>query len=133
MMSERQAGLPTAAQRSHLVRHPCCMWVSPICVRCTPDTHMQANPLVYFDIQLGRDGDAVQLGRVTIELKEDVVPRTAKVGGSRAACGLASRHKSLPSAAEGSALGLSALVSCRGKSQGEEARVRPGLTADCCR
>jgi peptidyl-prolyl isomerase F (cyclophilin D) len=37
-----------------------------------------ANPLVYFDIQLGRYGDGTALGRVVVELKEDVTPRTAK-------------------------------------------------------
>jgi hypothetical protein len=41
----------------------------------------QANPLVYFDIALGRYGDAVPLGRIVMELKEDVVPRTTGGGG----------------------------------------------------
>jgi hypothetical protein len=36
----------------------------------------QANPLVYFDIALGRYSDAVPLGRIVMELKEDVVPKT---------------------------------------------------------
>ncbi|KAK9843704.1 hypothetical protein WJX81_003084 [Elliptochloris bilobata] len=35
------------------------------------------NPLVFFDLQLGRYGDAVKLGRVIMELKADVVPKTA--------------------------------------------------------
>lgn len=34
--------------------------------------------MVYFDLQLGRYGDAVPLGRVVMELKADVVPRTAE-------------------------------------------------------
>ena len=37
-----------------------------------------ANPLVYFDIQLGRYGDATKLGRIVMELKEDVTPQTAE-------------------------------------------------------
>lgn len=41
-----------------------------------------ANPLVYFDLQLGRDaedlGGAAPLGRITFELKADVVPKTAE-------------------------------------------------------
>lgn len=37
-----------------------------------------SNPLVYFDIKLGRYGDAVPLGRIVMELKEDVVPKTAE-------------------------------------------------------
>uniref|UniRef100_A0A383W8Y0 PPIase cyclophilin-type domain-containing protein n=1 Tax=Tetradesmus obliquus TaxID=3088 RepID=A0A383W8Y0_TETOB len=37
-----------------------------------------ANPLVFFDIALGRYGDAVPLGRIVMELKEDVVPKTAE-------------------------------------------------------
>jgi len=37
-----------------------------------------ANPLVYFDIALGRYGDATPLGRVVMEVKEDVTPQTAK-------------------------------------------------------
>ncbi|KAF8066173.1 hypothetical protein HT031_002495 [Scenedesmus sp. PABB004] len=37
-----------------------------------------ANPLVYFDLALGRYGDAVPLGRVVMELKADVTPRTAE-------------------------------------------------------
>ncbi|GAB4822769.1 hypothetical protein N2152v2_009815 [Parachlorella kessleri] len=36
------------------------------------------NPLCYFDIKLGRYGDAVALGRIVMEIKEDVVPKTAK-------------------------------------------------------
>lgn len=38
----------------------------------------QANPVVFFDLQLGRYGNATKLGRVTMELKADVVPKTAE-------------------------------------------------------
>ncbi|GLC43998.1 hypothetical protein PLESTB_000218300 [Pleodorina starrii] len=37
-----------------------------------------ANPLVYFDIKLGRYGDATPLGRIVMELKQDVTPKTAE-------------------------------------------------------
>ena len=37
-----------------------------------------ANTLVYFDIQLGRYGDATKLGRITMELKEDTTPKTVR-------------------------------------------------------
>lgn len=33
---------------------------------------------MYFDIKLGRYGDATPLGRIEIELKEDVTPKTAE-------------------------------------------------------
>mmetsp|Transcript_10060 Transcript_10060/g.30115 ORF Transcript_10060/g.30115 Transcript_10060/m.30115 type:complete len:300 (+) Transcript_10060:88-987(+) len=36
-----------------------------------------ANPVVFLDIALGRYGDATQLGRIVIELKNDVVPKTS--------------------------------------------------------
>ena len=36
------------------------------------------NTLVYFDINLGRYGDSIPLGRVVFELKEDITPRTAE-------------------------------------------------------
>mmetsp|Transcript_21609 Transcript_21609/g.51611 ORF Transcript_21609/g.51611 Transcript_21609/m.51611 type:complete len:285 (-) Transcript_21609:173-1027(-) len=36
------------------------------------------NPMVFFDIKLGRYGDAVPLGRVVMELKTDVTPKTAE-------------------------------------------------------
>ncbi|GBF94836.1 peptidyl-prolyl cis-trans isomerase mitochondrial [Raphidocelis subcapitata] len=36
------------------------------------------NPLVYFDLKLGRYGDATPLGRVVMELKADVTPKTAE-------------------------------------------------------
>ena len=36
------------------------------------------NPVCYFDIQLGRYGDATKLGRITMELKADVTPKTAE-------------------------------------------------------
>jgi hypothetical protein len=39
---------------------------------------MQENPLVYFDINVGRYGDATKLGRVVMELKADVAPKTAE-------------------------------------------------------
>ena len=37
-----------------------------------------SNPLVYFDVSLGRYGTGTPLGRIVIELKEDVCPRTAE-------------------------------------------------------
>lgn len=37
-----------------------------------------ANPKVFFDIKLGRYGDSVPLGRIVMELKADVVPKTAE-------------------------------------------------------
>ena len=37
-----------------------------------------ANPVVFLDIALGRYGDATQLGRILIELKKDVVPKTSE-------------------------------------------------------
>jgi peptidyl-prolyl isomerase F (cyclophilin D) len=36
------------------------------------------NPLVYFDIKLGRYGEGTPLGRITMELKKDIVPETAE-------------------------------------------------------
>jgi hypothetical protein len=39
-----------------------------------------ANALVYFDLQLGRYGDATPLGRVVMELKEDTTPKTVSGG-----------------------------------------------------
>ena len=36
-----------------------------------------ANPLVYFDVALGRDA-ATPLGRIVMEIKADTVPKTAK-------------------------------------------------------
>ena len=38
----------------------------------------QENPQVFFDLQLGRYGDATPLGRVVMELKADIVPKTAE-------------------------------------------------------
>ncbi|KAG2443233.1 hypothetical protein HYH02_009306 [Chlamydomonas schloesseri] len=35
-------------------------------------------PLVYFDINLGRYGDATPLGRIVMEVKADVTPKTAE-------------------------------------------------------
>ena len=35
------------------------------------------NPLVYFDLKLGRYGEGTPIGKIIIELKEDVCPRTA--------------------------------------------------------
>lgn len=37
-----------------------------------------ANPVVYLDIKLGRYGDGTPLGRICIELKDDIVPQTAE-------------------------------------------------------
>mmetsp|Transcript_10855 Transcript_10855/g.27459 ORF Transcript_10855/g.27459 Transcript_10855/m.27459 type:complete len:299 (+) Transcript_10855:171-1067(+) len=37
-----------------------------------------SNPLVYFDIKIGRYGEGTQLGRIVMELKEDVTPKTAE-------------------------------------------------------
>jgi len=48
-------------------------WFSPPLGAPNPE-----NPLVYFDVQLGRYGDAIKLGRVVMELKMDVCPRTAE-------------------------------------------------------
>ena len=39
---------------------------------------MQENPLIYFDLSLGRYGGGTSLGRVVVELKADVVPKTAQ-------------------------------------------------------
>lgn len=39
---------------------------------------VKGNPLVYFDVALGRYGDSTPLGRVVIELKADVTPKTAE-------------------------------------------------------
>ena len=39
---------------------------------------MQANPVVFFDIKLGRYGAGTPLGRIEIELKADVTPKTAE-------------------------------------------------------
>ncbi|KAG2497290.1 hypothetical protein HYH03_004873 [Edaphochlamys debaryana] len=36
------------------------------------------NPLVFFDIKLGRYGDSTPLGRIVMELKADVTPKTAE-------------------------------------------------------
>ena len=36
------------------------------------------NPLVFMDIKLGRYGEGTPLGRIVIELKEDVTPQTAE-------------------------------------------------------
>lgn len=45
---------------------------------CRSHLCYQDNPIVYFDIKLGRYGDATPLGRIEIELKEDVTPKTAE-------------------------------------------------------
>jgi len=37
-----------------------------------------SNPLVYFDIKLGRYGEGTPLGRIVMELKTDVTPKTAE-------------------------------------------------------
>jgi peptidyl-prolyl isomerase F (cyclophilin D) len=36
------------------------------------------NPIVYFDIKLGRYGDGIPIGRIVMELKSDVTPKTAE-------------------------------------------------------
>lgn len=38
----------------------------------------EENPLVYFDIKLGRYGEGTKLGRVVFELKSDITPKTAE-------------------------------------------------------
>lgn len=38
---------------------------------------MQENPLVFFEMQLGRYSDGVPLGRIVMELKKDTTPKTA--------------------------------------------------------
>jgi cyclophilin family peptidyl-prolyl cis-trans isomerase len=43
-----------------------------------PRLTLQDNPVVFFDIKLGRYGDATPLGRIEIELKADVAPKTAE-------------------------------------------------------
>lgn len=53
------------------------MWRSCHEVCFSSPTRPQANPLVYFDIKLGLYGDATPLGRIVMELKQDVVPKTA--------------------------------------------------------
>ena len=49
-----------------------------------------ANALVYFDIQLGRYGDATPLGRIVMELKEDTTPKT--VSTVQYCCTYARKH-----------------------------------------
>lgn len=39
---------------------------------------VQSNPQVYLDLQLGRSSGATPLGRIVVELKADVVPKTAE-------------------------------------------------------
>ena len=48
---------------------------APAPAGCSP---VQANPVVFFDIKLGRYGEGTPLGRVEIELKADVTPLTAE-------------------------------------------------------
>ncbi|PRW58429.1 Peptidyl-prolyl cis-trans isomerase [Chlorella sorokiniana] len=36
------------------------------------------NPIVWFDMRLGRYGDATPLGRIEIEVKQDICPKTAE-------------------------------------------------------
>jgi hypothetical protein len=43
-----------------------------------PPPAPQANPQVFFDLQLGRGASGEKLGRVVMELKADVTPRTAE-------------------------------------------------------
>lgn len=49
----------------------------PPCTSLTINA-LQNNPLVYFDMKLGRYGDGQPLGRIVMELKEDVTPKTAE-------------------------------------------------------
>ena len=49
------------------------IFLSHSCCPCA----LQSNPKVYLDLQLGRS-NATPLGRIVVELKEDVVPKTAK-------------------------------------------------------
>lgn len=65
-----------------------------------------ANPVVFLDIALGRYGDATQLGRIVIELKNDVVPKTSdnflqlcqkEPGQARSSAPLLPSHHSLGS------------------------------------
>ena len=41
-------------------------------------TNEQTNPLVYFDMQLGRGSSGTKLGRIVMELKADAAPKTAE-------------------------------------------------------
>lgn len=45
------------------------------------------NPVVFFDISLGRYGDSTPLGRIEIELKQDVCPKTVPTTNIHAAGG----------------------------------------------
>ena len=47
---------------------------------CLSASLLQGNPLVYFDIKLGRYGDAQPLGRIVMELKKDVSQPSAEDG-----------------------------------------------------
>jgi hypothetical protein len=64
-----EPGPPRCALSAPHPRRPCS------CARAQTDAlgpstpHPQENPLVFFDIQLGRYGDATPLGRIVMELK----------------------------------------------------------------
>lgn len=49
----------------------------PSCVSPFTNQHTQNNPLVYLDWQLGRGAAATPLGRTVLELRADIVPKTA--------------------------------------------------------
>lgn len=49
---------------------------------CAPAALLQSNPLVYFDIALGRYGDATPLGRIVMEVKADVTPKARDLMGA---------------------------------------------------
>jgi len=46
--------------------------------RTNERTNEQTNPLVYFDMQLGRGSSGTKLGRIVMELKADAAPKTAE-------------------------------------------------------
>lgn len=54
---------------------------TPVCDAMLADLAtwiLQDNPVVFFDISLGRYGDSTPLGRIEIELKQDVCPKTVR-------------------------------------------------------
>ena len=68
-------GAPAAGTGSGAYHHPACRRPPPDAASRPP---LQANPVVYFDIKLGRYGAGTPLGRIEIELKADVTPLTAE-------------------------------------------------------
>lgn len=50
---------------------------------------------MFFDVKLGRYGDATPIGRVVMEIKADVCPKTAEVGDRVALASGSSRHGGL--------------------------------------